>query len=315
MVVYTKNLQSAERLRIDITAQFGHWDDGHQGAVAWIDRNIMQPAHNLRRRLNITYQPGWIYECRPSTSTDRRLELLDTAEENKEPECPPVRACFKHPENKGEAYFFSNTECVRITIQPGTTRDHIVDGPKLIINEWSSLQKTIVFRVDAALPNPDNTDEAYFFSGSRYVLINVTRNSIVHEPKQILTEWPSLRQAGFTTVDAVLPNPDDEGEAYFFSGERYVLVKIRPGTRNDFIVNGPKVTRTEWPSLRQAGFSVVEAAIPHPTENEQAYFFSGDQYVLINVKPGTNQDSIVNGPKDVATNWPSLHQAGFYFPA
>ena len=42
--------------------------------------------------------------------------------------------------------------------------------------------------------------------------------------------WPSLKLAGFKTVDAVLPNPANSDEAYFFSGEQYALINIKPGT-------------------------------------------------------------------------------------
>ncbi|KAF8805814.1 hypothetical protein BYT27DRAFT_7257868 [Phlegmacium glaucopus] len=66
--------------------------------------------------------------------------------------------------------------------------------------------------------------------------------------KPIVDEWPSLLDAGFSIIDAVVPSPNGHGETYFFSGTQYALVKVVPGTTDDRIINGPKSISTEWPS-------------------------------------------------------------------
>ena len=53
-------------------------------------------------------------------------------------------------------------------------------------------------------------------------------NGIVNGPKSIVDDWPSLKKAGFKTVDNALPNPNDKEEAYFF-GDSYIRIKVRPG--------------------------------------------------------------------------------------
>ena len=58
------------------------------------------------------------------------------------------------------------------------------------------------------------------------------------------------------------------------------------GTNDDYIVNGPKPIWGNWPSLEQAGFKTLDTILPHPTKFYQAYFFSGEQYALIEIKPG-----------------------------
>lgn len=58
------------------------------------------------------------------------------------------------------------------------------------------------------------------------------------------------------------------------------------GTTDDYIINGPKNIQTEWPSLKKAKFAKIDAVLPHPTSSDEAYFFSGSQYALINIKPG-----------------------------
>ncbi|KIM41543.1 hypothetical protein M413DRAFT_27869 [Hebeloma cylindrosporum] len=227
------------------------------------------------------------------------------------------RACFLDPSGNGNAYFFSGNQYAIINVKPGTTDDTLKAGPKLIIGNWPSLVKAGFGNVDAILQNPNNLQhEAYFFYGTQYVLINTklgsTGDYIINGPKTIVDEWPSLKQAGFTTVDAILPHPRVDSKAYFFSGDKYVLIKMTPGTTNDYIINGPKEIASEWPSLRKAGFTRVDAVLRNPGNRDEAYFFSGNQYALINIKPGTTDDIIVNGPKPVADNWPSLKQTLFY---
>ncbi|KAJ7122355.1 hypothetical protein C8R44DRAFT_831600 [Mycena epipterygia] len=171
-------------------------------------------------------------------------------------------------------------------------------------------------------PDPTESTNAYFFYANQYALIKVKPGTtddsiiqgptIVNGPKDISTEWPSLAKAGFKTVDAVLPNPKNSDEAYFFFDKQYALIKVAPGTTDDAIVNGPKTITDNWPSLKDAGFEVVDACLANPDNSEEAYFFSGDKYVLIKVEPATTDDTIVNGPKLIAGNWPSLVKAGFW---
>jgi hypothetical protein len=228
----------------------------------------------------------------------------------------PCVAAVLHPSDSGRAYFFCWNKYVAINIAAGSTGDTIAWGPKTLIGNWPSLVKANFGYVDAALPSPSKKNEMYFFFREKYALVNIkpgtTDDFIINGPKPILSEWPSLRKAGFNTVDAVLPSPADSNETYFFSGERYVLVYFEPGRVDDYIVNGPKSIITEWPSLRKAGFKTVDTILPHPDNKHQAYVFSGDQYVLIYFKPGAVDDYIVNGPKLVRTEWPSLHQAEFW---
>ena len=69
--------------------------------------------------------------------------------------------------------------------------------------------------------------------------IGTTDDFIVDGPNDIVNDWPSLKQARFEKVDAVLPNPKDSDgrEAYFFSGKKYVLIKINPSEHIAFLHN------------------------------------------------------------------------------
>ncbi|KAF8651597.1 hypothetical protein AX16_004687 [Volvariella volvacea WC 439] len=264
--------------------------------------------HELRRRRDVSRQQG-------DAMNEEGSNVDDTLMTGNCPATPP-RAVLPVPDESNQAYFFAFDQYVRIKFAPGRVDDTIVLGPKLIVHEWPSLRKAGFGKVDAALPSPNGNGEVYFFSGTRYALIKVkpgtTDDYIINGPKDIASEWPSLRKAGFNKVDAAFISPTKKSEAYFFSGTRYALIKIVPGTTDDYIINGPKSIVSEWPSLRNAGFSMVDAVLPSPNGNGETYFFSGNRYALIRVIPGTTDDYVINGPKTVATEWPSLKQAGFY---
>lgn len=265
------------------------------------------------------YEDGELRRRRRSTDEDAMREAGD-AEPDDNLEGTPAprasRACMLHPSDGGRAYFFYSNRYIVIDVNPGTTGDTIAWGPQALVGNWPSLLSAGFGNIDAVLPSPNNSQEMYFFCLEEYALIDTMPGSsadyIINGPKNIAQEWPSLREAGFTTVDAVLPNPANKEEAYFFSGDQYVLINIQPGTNDDYIINGPKSIRDNWPSLASAGFDVVDAVLPNPDNSDEAYFFSGENYALINIQPGTTDDYIVNGPKLVRTEWPSLHEAEFW---
>jgi len=58
------------------------------------------------------------------------------------------------------------------------------------------------------------------------------------------------------------------------------------GPPNDCVIDGPKNIIGEWASLKSAGFNTIDAVLPNPVNSEQAYFFRGEQYVLIHVQQG-----------------------------
>ncbi|KAL2129735.1 hypothetical protein VTI74DRAFT_7398 [Chaetomium olivicolor] len=164
-------------------------------------------------------------------------------------------------------------------------------------------------------PVPGRSGEAYFFHGAKYAKIRFVPSSpdeqIIYGPAEVAHEWKTLAQAGFTTIDAALPVPGHEGEVYFFSGTRYVRIKFVPGTPEESIVYGPANIADEWKSLAKAGFETVDAVLPVPGHEGQAYFFSGNQYAKIRFTPGTPTEEVTYGPTSIVGQWKTLDQAGF----
>jgi len=223
-----------------------------------------------------------------------------------------MRTCLQapYPPFATHAYFFHGTEFVRAEVTPGSRNGKIIWGPSKIAEDWLALAKASFHTLDAALPVPGHEGQAYFFSGINYVRIKFRPGTgdqeIIFGPARITDEFPSLAQAGFSTIDTALPAPGLDGEAYFFSGARYCRVKIAPGTRNDKITFGPALIAEEWKSLAHVGFSTIDAALPVTGHKNEAYFFSGSQYCRVKWVPGTPEEKVVFGPASIVEEWPSL---------
>ncbi|KAI0067951.1 hypothetical protein BV25DRAFT_894797 [Artomyces pyxidatus] len=238
----------------------------------------------------------------------------------------PSRACFAVPGVSKQAYFFADTQFIVQSIAGGPEDPSLLNGAKNIISQWPALQQVDFGGVDAVLLNPANPgNEAYFFCKHEYARLNVqpgqTGATVLEGPKSIADNWHALKAAGFGHVDAVLINPHDSTQAYFFHDEHYALIRVSPGTSNDILVDGPKPIAGNWPALTQAGFKHVDMILinPNPIQNQNpsvteatAYFFSGERYALVSMTPGGTGNAIVGDVQDVAKAWPLLHQATFY---
>ena len=89
----------------------------------------------------------------------------------------------------------------------------------------------------------------------------------------------------FNSVAGVL-HPSDSSRAYVFCGDKYVTIKMIPGTMGDTTARFSRVIVFDWPSLSMfAGW--IDAVLPIPNNTKQMYFFAGDSYALINADPGS----------------------------
>ncbi|EED85409.1 predicted protein, partial [Postia placenta Mad-698-R] len=220
-------------------------------------------------------------------------------------------------------YVFKGTEYILIELALASPwDDSLVYGPKTIVDDWISLRHVGFTTIDSILPHPTNPNQTYVFSGQRYYTSfafapNANDQGITyseaHTGAGIDKDWAALRDVGFASVDMVIPVPgygtkDDSEQVYVFKGTQYILIKIV--NHADTLVYGPKTTFVEWKSLIKAGFTTIDSILPHPTEPNQMYVFSGKHYVLIEFpsKPGAGDDILVDGPKDIASDWPILQE-------
>ncbi|KAF8873095.1 hypothetical protein CPB85DRAFT_601553 [Mucidula mucida] len=169
----------------------------------------------------------------------------------------------------------------------------------------------------AAVQHPTKPGLAYFFCWNMFVAIDIAKGpkqaTIAWGPRTIIKDWPSLVQANFGYVDAVLLNPNNQQQMYFFFRKKCARIHIKSGQTDEHIIDKPKNISTEWPSLKKAGFHTVDAVLPHPSHKHKVCGFSGEWYVLIhyNFQPGGNQDYIVSGPTLITAQWPPLKEANF----
>ncbi|KAL2833960.1 Hemopexin-like domain-containing protein [Aspergillus pseudoustus] len=102
-----------------------------------------------------------------------------------------IDAAIPVPQKPGEVYFFRGVNYVRVNVD----QDKIVFGPAALAKEWPGLTSAGFDSVDAAFPQPDKPDIAYFFKGDRYVKIRVVASApdqVTWGPKLIADHWKTL---------------------------------------------------------------------------------------------------------------------------
>ncbi|KIK57428.1 hypothetical protein GYMLUDRAFT_759086 [Collybiopsis luxurians FD-317 M1] len=220
------------------------------------------------------------------------------------------RACMLLPSGK-EAVFFADTRCVTLQLDHNLKDTITPADVQNIVDAWPALHEAQFLGVDAVIPNPANRkEEAFFFYQEKYILVNINTRKKVFHAKIIVREWSSLKKVGFSTVNAAVLM--DDGTAYFFRGNQYVRVDIKPGTNHDKVVgSGPKPIKGNWSVLDQVGFDTVDAILSTP-QGGNHYFFSGNDYVRMKIHPGSTRDELTGPRKPVSEGWPSLVQAKLY---
>ncbi|MEU5433595.1 hypothetical protein AB0G73_09470 [Streptomyces sp. NPDC020719] len=102
---------------------------------------------------------------------------------------------------------------------------------------------------------------------------------------QIATVWDQIgaaAPAGFTGIDAAMPDPFDDGHLYLFSGERSVRCNLMAGT-----VDAPMATVDRWSGVRATGLDErVDAALSRPGDTV-VHLLHGDRYISLDLHTQT----------------------------
>ena len=241
------------------------------------------PSHDELRRRREAVQGDDVDESNGNFSNYKLV--ADPGASNVLPAAHVQRACTLLPSGN-EAIFFADTRFVTLKLDTSRNLEDTIapGGVQIIVDAWPALHEAQFVAVDAILPNPANKNEAYFFYQDKYILVNLTTRKKVFNAKVIVQEWPSLKQVGFSTVDAAVLL--DDGTAYFFRGDKYVRIEVNPGTHKDKVVgSGPKPIKGNWSVLDSVGFKSVDAILTSPRGGD-TYFFNGKDYVRMKINPG-----------------------------
>ncbi|KAI0716331.1 hypothetical protein C8Q76DRAFT_794654 [Earliella scabrosa] len=236
-------------------------------------------------------------------------------------------ASFTDPVDDHRAYVFYGNRFTHIHVPDDRGKKQ--EGLSHIIKDsWPSLESARRGHLDAVLLDAGDKSEGrllHVFWARLHASIRFQdspkHSRVVKGPAEITARWPSLKEAKFKTVDAVLPLRNSTGtgpparKVYVFSGEHYVLItnKIEsaesPNSGEDSLIEGPKSISGDWSALKNAGFKSVDTVLLCPLNPARAYFFCGDHYVLASVTPGNPN---VFGKGLIKEDWPSLVKAGFW---
>lgn len=78
-----------------------------------------------------------------------------------------------------------------------------------------------------------------------FAKISLTDGRITSGPASLVNKWPCLTNAGFDSVDAILPVLGSDGKAFFFRENKYVKTKITSHA-DDQIISGPSSVTSDW---------------------------------------------------------------------
>lgn len=118
-----------------------------------------------------------------------------------------------------------------------------------------------------------------------------------------------------TYIDAAFRS-SRKNEAYIFFKKEYVLLNYAPGTKDDYVVEGPRFIYNGFRSLACTPFAAygIDCAFGCPGSNDEAFIFSGKLCAKIHYGTGGTNDWIIEGPMTIAKMFPFFRNSreGFH---
>ncbi|EKV14606.1 Hemopexin/matrixin [Penicillium digitatum] len=153
------------------------------------------------------------------------------------------------PGHDDQLYVFFGGRYAKIKLE-NYDDSFVNDGARPIASGWKSLVQAGFDTVDAAMLTPGTKNEMYFFRGLHYVRLDNSTDKIVNKVAPIAEGWPSLVQAGFDCVDAIVPNLSGQDLYYVFNGDQFAVIKV-DSSRRDTLVSPPKTISSSWQALEK----------------------------------------------------------------
>ncbi|GGY95497.1 hypothetical protein CP967_06405 [Streptomyces nitrosporeus] len=124
-----------------------------------------------------------------------------------------------------------------------------MEGPDPV-EDWDDVLQGLPGGIDAVMTAPDDLNQVWFFSGSRYVraeLAGSTPGGTVQAgPNSLAKGWPytlgGVSEFG-EGIDAVMPLRGERNSYWVFSGTKYIKVEAEDKTYADTLLNGSRTLR------------------------------------------------------------------------
>jgi len=148
-----------------------------------------------------------------------------------------------------------------------------------------------------AVPPTDSLVLSPFFDDAPQGHDELERRSVQdnYELMRHDVDWEEVVDSDYSTTSpplisiAGVLHPSDSSQAYVFCGCMYATIKVIPGTMGDTTTpGGSRFIAFDWPSLARTMFmGWIDTVLPIPNNTKQMYFFSKEDYALINADPGS----------------------------
>ncbi|MER5358260.1 caspase family protein [Streptomyces sp. NPDC002785] len=209
-------------------------------------------------------------------------------------------------------WLFAGTDYLRVSISSTAQYpvDWVLKGTTKL-GSWGDTIGTVEgFRegIDAVLRVPGKSNHYWVFSKDQYICIKVSaeggyKDNLVSGPNAI-SDWGDAFYR-FTSIDSVIPVPGNTNQVWVFSGNKYVLTKLKGSGEVGGTPQMHGSISAGWKGSIGSleGFSTgIDAAIPLPGEPNQYWVFSGMQYMKIEILTDNNHtDSVLQYPRTLRT--------------
>ncbi len=144
----------------------------------------------------------------------------------------------------GGHYFRANIDTDK-SLQDSFTHN----GVKIIEGGWKRLVEAGFDTIDAGVSHPSDNDHIWFFRGTKTLKYTWSEDKVSTGPAPITSIWPSLREAGFDSVDAIVSDPSERDLFFVFRGDEYVKIRWRLHSKAT-LEKGPLSIQQYWPVLK-----------------------------------------------------------------
>jgi len=190
---------------------------------------------------------------------------------------------------------------MRLYYTPGQTNDQVLTDLRQIGDDFVSLQSTTfeAYGIDCSFDTEGN--KAYIFCDQTCAYIDYANDKILSDTT-INQMFPVLKDTVFEHVIDSAFRSSRGKEVYLFKGNKYCCMDYD----SKQLVEPIRNITDGFPVLKGTIFEDgIDASFASHNEN-QAYLFKGENYVLMNFTPGSTHHTLVDVVKPIVDGWSSF---------